>query len=143
MSRLGDRLRQSCAREREQAAFYRTLAAEAETVGDEAAGERLNGLLADEQHHLARLTARLLELGETAAGASGSTPAARLATWLSDAAAREAAEVRWYESFIPEVRDAATAGILREILESERHHLKALGGKWMSAEAPRSEGAES
>ena len=52
-----------------------------------------------------------------------------------EAEAREAAEVAWYEEVLTEVSDAATIGILREILDSERNHLDALGGKWMPASA--------
>jgi len=53
-------LHEARAAEKEQAAFYRRLAAEAEALGDDALAERLNGLHADEQHHLSRLTARSL-----------------------------------------------------------------------------------
>ena len=58
-------LEQARAAEKAQALFYRALAAEAEARGNERLSERLNELHADEQHHLSRLTARLLELGAT------------------------------------------------------------------------------
>src|SRR5690606_27127888 len=58
------------AAEKEQALFYRALAALAEERGDTALSERLNGLHADEQHHLSRLTARLVELNEPLADLS-------------------------------------------------------------------------
>ena len=48
-------------REKAQTLFYRALAAQAIAAGDDDASERLNDLHADEQHHLSRLTARLLE----------------------------------------------------------------------------------
>ena len=63
MSRLMELLQEGRQRERAQALFYRILAGEAEVSGDQAAAERLNELLADEQHHVSRLTARILELG--------------------------------------------------------------------------------
>jgi rubrerythrin len=58
---------------------------------------------------------------------------------MADAEVREAAEVVWYEGVIDTLDDRATAGLLQEILQSERNHLNALGGKWMSAEAPARE----
>ena len=136
-------LREACRREREQTLFYRALVGEAEIAGDVRVAERLNELLADEHHHLARLTARILELGETPDSGQPSPPAAKLMTWMADAEVREAAEVVWYEGVIDTLDDRATAGLLREILQSERNHLNALGGKWMSAEAPTREHEES
>ena len=61
------RLEGARASERRQTRFYRALAAEAVESGDLSGEDRLNDLHADEQHHLARLTARLLELGLTPA----------------------------------------------------------------------------
>ena len=136
-------LREACRREREQTLFYRALVGEAELAGDVQVSERLNELLADEQHHVARLTARILELGEAPDGAQPSPPAAKLMTWIADAEAREAAEVAWYEDAIGSLVDGATAGLFQEILRSERNHLNALGGKWMSAEAPTRERTQS
>ena len=136
-------LREACRREREQTLFYRALIGEAELAGDVRVAERLNELLADEQHHVARLTARLLELGETPDRAPPSPPVARLTTWMGDAEVREAAEVAWYEDAIGTLVDGATAGLFQEILRSERNHLNALGGKWMSAEAPTRERTQS
>ena len=46
---------------------------------------------------------------------------------------REAEEVRWYEAVIGLELDEATLVVLGEILASERHHLRDLRGKWMSA----------
>ena len=136
-------LREGCRREREQALFYRALVGEAERAGEFRVTERLNELLADEQHHVARLTARILELGEKPDMAQPATPSATLETWLADAEGREAAEVAWYEDVVDGIDDAKTAGLLREILESERNHLNALGGKWMTGEAPTWEQTES
>ena len=52
-------------REKAQTVFYRKLASLAASQSEEAVAERLNELHADEQHHLSRISARLLELGET------------------------------------------------------------------------------
>lgn len=120
--------------EKEQALYYRALAAEAENRGDDALSERYNELHADEQHHLSRLTARLLELGASPAdlghvrvsltGMDGWEPAARL---------REEAEVLRYQALADEALDAETAGLVAEILETERAHAEHLGGKWTQA----------
>jgi rubrerythrin len=132
-------LREGCRREREQTLFYRALVGEAERAGDAQLTERLNELLADEQHHVARLTARILERGEKPEMTQPPPPSAKLMDWLADAEGREAAEVAWYEHVIDSIEDTKTAELLREILESERNHLNALGGKWMSGEAPTRE----
>lgn len=113
---------------------YRALASLAEYAGDSDAAERLNALHADEQHHLSRLTARLLELGANPeelpmkAGAS-----VDLAGWEDAAREEEAREIEWYEAQIAHVEDPETCRILREILASERLHLTHLAGKWMRA----------
>jgi rubrerythrin len=122
------------AREKAQTLFYRALAAEASAAGDERAVDRLNDLHADEQHHLSRLTARLLELGQVPHDLSAvPAPVGRLADWEDGARAREAEEVRWYEAAIGLDLDSATRGVLAAILDSERHHERELAGKWMSA----------
>jgi rubrerythrin len=127
-------LEASRAREKEQTLFYRALAAEAAAAGDQAAVDRLNDLHADEQHHLSRLTARLLELGHDPRDLSTVTaPGGRLADWETEARPREAEEVRWYEAAVGLDLDAATRGVLAAILDSERHHERELAGKWMSA----------
>jgi rubrerythrin len=46
---------------------------------------------------------------------------------------REETEVAWYEDALGRVEDRATRAVLKEILESERHHREELSGKWMSA----------
>lgn len=122
------------AAEKEQALFYRALAAEAEERSDAAMSERFNELHADEQHHVSRLSARLLELGAGLADLSAAHPAAaRMDTWEADARAREEAEVRRYEALLAAEMDAATRGLIEEILETERHHAAELGGKWTTA----------
>lgn len=120
-------------REREQAMFYRVLAGDAELAGDAATAERLNELLADEQHHVSRLTARLLELGEKPDADAPGPDVPGLDGWEGEARRREADEVTWYEAALGRVSDRETLAILREILTSERHHQERLAGKWMSA----------
>ena len=125
-------LEASRAREKSQALYYRVLAAGA--GGDADTTDRLNDLHADEQHHLSRLTARLLELGHKPADLSGvPVPVADLDGWELVARGREAAEVRWYETLVALELDPQTLALLHEILESERHHRSELRGKWMSA----------
>ena len=53
--------------------------------------------------------------------------------WEEEAREREAEEVRWYEAVTGLDLDEATLVVLGEILVSERHHLRDLRGKWMSA----------
>jgi rubrerythrin len=126
-------------REREQAAFYRFLAGDAELVDDAATAERLNELLADEQHHVSRLTARLLEMGERPEDVAGTAEIPALGGWEEEARRREADEVAWYEEAIRRANDRDTVAVLREILASERHHHHRLAGKWMSAAPGESE----
>lgn len=137
-SRVGDEtlglLEASREREKAQAFFYRTLAARAEAAGDEELADRFNALHADEQHHLARLTARVLELGASPADPEPEAiPSPELDGWEDVARAREEAEVAWYQKALGEEDDPSTREILQEILESEEHHARELGGKWMSA----------
>ena len=127
-------LEASRVREKGQTLFYRALAAQAVAAGDDDASERLNDLHADEQHHLSRLTARLLELGRSPHDLSAvPAPGGELGVWERLAREREAEEVRWYEAAAALALDAPTHAVLIEILESERHHADALRGKWMSA----------
>lgn len=122
------------AREKAQARFYRALAARAVAEGDAEATERLNDLHADEQHHLSRLTARLLELGHAPTELTPPPPSIpSLAGWEAEARAREVDEVAWYEAAAALPVDPETAAVLGEILGSERHHAAELRGKWMSA----------
>jgi rubrerythrin len=122
------------AAEKEQALFYRALAAEAEERNDEALAERLNELPADEQHHLSRLTARLVELGEALADLAGvSAPPADLDDWEDAARARERDEIARYEMLLARDLDAETRTMISAFLEAERGHARELGGKWMDA----------
>lgn len=127
-------LRVARAAEKEQTLFYRRLAAAAEVADDPATAERLNGLLADEQHHLSRLTARLLELGaEVADLADQRAPVADLENWEVAARARESAEIERYEAMPLAAADDETRALIGEILETERSHRRELGGKWTMA----------
>lgn len=128
-------LERSREREKGQTLFYRSLAAAAEREGRSEEAERLNALHADEQHHLSRLTARLLELGEIPADLTRvGRPSVDLAGWEAEARRREEEEVVWYrEALEAGGLDATTRATLREILESEHHHRDELGGKWMPA----------
>jgi rubrerythrin len=129
-----DDLQRARAAEKAQALFYRALAALAEDAGDGALGERLNELHADEQHHLSRLTARLLERGARPAPLDDvRAPAVSLDGWEDAAAAREADEVARYEALAARELDEATAALVAEILETERHHAAGRGGKWTPA----------
>jgi len=120
--------------EKRQALFYRALAAAAEAVGDEALSERLNELHADEQHHLSRLTVRLVELGEAVADIGGEVASeVALATWEDDARTREHAEIVQYERLLALDLDERTRMMLEQFMEAERGHAELLGGKWMGA----------
>jgi rubrerythrin len=120
--------------EREQCRFYRALAAEAERRDDPETAERLNELLADEQHHFSRITARVLELGETVSESSPEAQsAALLEAWETVARRRELAEVERYRSLLAIELDDRTRSMIREILAVEERHAEALGGKWMPA----------
>jgi rubrerythrin len=119
--------------ERMQTQFYRALAASAEEAGDPGTAERLNGLHADEQHHLSRLTARLLELGRTASGPEPVPAGVELEGWEAIARRRERAEVERYERLLLDDLDPRTREMIEQFLEAERRHEAELGGKWMSA----------
>jgi rubrerythrin len=121
--------------EKEQALFYRALAALAEAVADAELSERLNGLHADEQHHLSRLTVRLVELDEVVPdlGATAA-PAAALEQWETDARRREEAEIARYEELLRYELDDKPRTMLEQFVAAERGHATMLGGKWMGAE---------
>lgn len=121
--------------ERDQIAFYRALAIEAERAGQEGVAERVNGLLADEQHHYSRLVARLME---TEGLMGGGVPATLLRDigwtgWEERARARERGEIERYVSLLTFEMDAATRTMLEAFLDAERRHERELGGKWMGA----------
>lgn len=128
-----DLLREARRRERRQTAFYRRLSGQAQDAGDAVAAERLNELLADEQHHLSRVTARLLELGDEPGEIPADPGEASLGGWEEAARGREEEEVAFYEAALGRELDPRTREILEEILASERKHREELGGKWMSA----------
>ncbi len=120
-------------REKAQTFLYRSFAAQADSAGNADAVDRLNGLHADEQHHLSRLTARLLEMGEKPEDLSGlPRPTDQLAGWEDRARRAEVDEVAFYEMALADLSDEAGA-LISEILKSERLHLEHLGGKWMPA----------
>jgi len=121
-------------REKAQTHIYRILAARAESKGEEGLVERFNDLHADEQHHLSKLTARVLELGASLADAESEiTLSPELDGWEDLVRSREEAEVAWYKESLEEELDPSTRELLQEILESEKSHARELGGKWMSA----------
>ena len=94
----------------------------------------MNGLHADEQHHLSRLTVRLVELEqplEELHAGSGAAPTAD--EWERAARAREIAEIERYEALLRLDLDVETADLIRSILDAERRHATELGGKWMEA----------
>jgi rubrerythrin len=122
------------AAEREQALFYRSLAGRAEEAGDAGLAERLQELHADEQHHLSRLTARLLELGAAPEDLGRiAPPGVPLAVWEAAARRRERDEVKRYATFAEQALDPATRALVEEILGVERKHAELLAGKWTPA----------
>ena len=127
-------LRTARAAEKEQALFYRSLTGQAEVADEPVLAERLNGLLADEQHHLSRLTARLLELGYAVDDLNDTVaPAVELSGWEVIARDREVVEVARYEGLLSADLDEETRGLVEDILNTERNHERELGGKWMMA----------
>jgi rubrerythrin len=131
---LSDALQEARRSEKAQALFYRALAAQAELAGDVQTAEDLNGLHADEQHHLSRLTARLIEADQQLADlADVQTPEIVYPDWQQLARARELAEIECYERLALLEPDGATAELIEEILAVERKHAETLGGKYMNA----------
>ena len=127
-------LQNARAAEKEQALFYRALAAQAEDRGDAVLSERCNELHADEQHHVSRLTARLLELGAGLADLDHlSSEGVGMEAWEAAARIREEAEVLRYEQLMERTMDDDTRALVAEILDTERHHAEELGGKWTTA----------
>jgi rubrerythrin len=127
-----DALREAARAERTQAAYYRALASRAEPDSPDLA-ERLNGLVADEQHHLSRLVARLLELDAGTAVDEPDAFSAGLEGWETEARLRERGEIDRYEALLGLALDAKTRSMLEGFLEVERRHEAELGGKWMAA----------
>lgn len=135
MSELLPDLIQECREaEKTQALFYRALAARAEQEGEPELAQRFHDLHADEQHHLSRLTARLLELGGSPTELSATrSPAGELTGWEPIARAREEAEVERYTRLLAQPLDERTRQLVDEILDVERSHASELGGKWTMA----------
>jgi rubrerythrin len=121
--------------EKRQSLFYRSLASAAEAVGDAALSERFNELHADEQHHLSRLTVRLMELQQPLPDL-GEEPApdVHLEGWEELARGRETEEIARYAHLLNHPLDDKTRHMIVQFLEAERGHEELLGGKWMGAE---------
>lgn len=120
--------------EKEQALFYRSLAFVAEEGSDAALCERLHGLHADEQHHLSRISARLLELGAAPVEVRHvRAQPISLQDWETRARDRERQEIGRYQDLLGAELDDTTADLIREILTTEQHHERELGGKWTPA----------
>ena len=128
-------LHEARALEKEQAQFYRVLSAQAEAQGNAADIEALNGLLADEQHHLSRLSVRLVELGEDLAPLSDALlPSdAIYPSWHEVARIRERKEIARYEGILAMELDSETAAMIRGFLDAERQHEQHLAGKYTDA----------
>lgn len=134
MSALKQQLEEIRAAEKAQASRYRQLAALAEAVGDEATSQRLHDLHADEQHHLSRITARLVELGHTPVElVSTIDPSLALDDWEAESRRLETAEVARYEALLSADLDPTTMALAEQILEVERLHRDQLAGKWTLA----------
>lgn len=120
--------------EKEQALVYRDLAARAEESGDPELAQRFHDLHADEQHHLSRLTARILELGGMPADLGGvSFEPIPLTEWQESIREREEREIRRYHEMLDEITDGVTRALLDGIVEVEAQHVVELGGKWTLA----------
>jgi rubrerythrin len=128
-------LHEARALEKEQAQFYRVLSVQAEEEGNLEDVEALNGLLADEQHHLSRLSVRLVELGEELAPFSDEhMPSdAIYANWRDVARIRERKEVARYEEILTLPLDKETAHMIRGFLDVEKQHAQHLAGKYTDA----------
>jgi rubrerythrin len=128
-------LLEKCRRaEKEQALFYRRLASDAELRGDVDLAQRFHDLHADEQHHLSRLTARLIEMGDRPVDLGDlRAPQAEAEGWEAVARAREEEEIRLYGALLAGTSDDQTRTLAEEILGVERNHARELGGKWTMA----------
>lgn len=128
-------LHEARALEKEQAQFYRVLSSQAEERGIAEDAEALNELLADEQHHLSRLSVRLVELGEELAALSDAhMPSdALFETWRDVARIRERKEVARYEAVLELDLDEDTARMIESFLDTERQHEQHLAGKYTDA----------
>lgn len=121
--------------EKEQALFYRVLSSQAEELELPEDIEALNGLLADEQHHLSRLSVRLVELGEELAPLSDAhmPTDAIYDNWRDVARIRERKEVARYEALLAQDLDPDTARMIESFLDTEKQHEMHLAGKYTDA----------
>ena len=128
-------LHEARALEKEQAQFYRVLSSLAEDEGNVEDIEALNGLLADEQHHLSRLSVRLVELGEDLAPLSDEhmPSEATYSTWRDVARIRERKEITRYEDMLKLPLDEETARMIAGFIEVEKQHEEHLAGKYTDA----------
>jgi len=128
-------LHEARALEKEQAQFYRVLSAQAEEQGNIEDIEALNGLIADEQHHLSRLSVRLVELGEDLAPLSDAhMPSdAVYPNWHEVARIRERKEIARYERLLALELDDETRKVIDGILDTEQLHEQHLFGKYTDA----------
>ena len=127
-------LQQARRAEKEHSLFYRALASLAERDEDAQLAEDLNGLHADEQHHLSRLSVRLVELDQPLPSLDDSTtPGGNYPDWKPIARQRELAEVVFYQGLLAHELDPQTHALIEQILVAEQLHAEALAGKYMSA----------
>lgn len=120
--------------EKEQALVYRSVAARAEAAGLSDLAQRFHDLHADEQHHLSRLTARVLELGGRPVDLTPATSVEiPLEDWEPIVRQREQAEIDRYAALQPDELDEETRALIEEIIGVESHHASELGGKWTMA----------
>lgn len=120
--------------EREQARYYRALSVLAGEAGNEEDVEALNGLVADEQHHLSRLKNRMVELGvESHTDFTAFRDFTSYPEWKEEARRRERAEIARYERLLAMDLDEETKEMLRGILDTELQHEANLGGKYTQA----------
>jgi rubrerythrin len=133
-ARLADALEAARRSEKQQALTYRGMAARAEAANLAELAQRFHDLHADEQHHLSRLTARLLELGVQPSNLDGVAPVSLPPQgWEEEVRSREQAEIRLYEEILRGEIDPATRRLIETIIEVEVSHFSELGGKWTMA----------
>jgi rubrerythrin len=119
--------------EKRQALFYRGLSALAEAADDAGLTQRFQDLHADEQHHLSRLTARILELGGRPVSLNDiPAPVLSLEGWEEVVRDCENEEILLYRA-LRDGLDEVTRALVDDILSVEEHHRSELGGKWTLA----------
>ena len=120
--------------EKEQTLAYRSLAVRAESAGMADLAQRFHDMHADEQHHLSRLTARILELGGRPADLAGVKAAEiPLAGWEPVIRQREHDEIDRYTALASGPMDEDTRALIAEIISVDTQHAAELGGKWTMA----------